>query len=158
MNDELKKRFYSKVDIPYDNMVFGCWEWNAGKYKGGYGRFHIKNECNLAHRASYLLWNGKYPDNFACHTCDNRSCVNPLHLFDGTCKENVKDRVEKNRSHRPNHQGSNSLNTNLTEEQILDIRGRKIIYGVTQYALAEEFKISYKMISAILNRKYWTHI
>jgi len=32
-----------------------------------------------------------------CHTSDNRKCINPSHLFEGTRKENMQDAVTKGR-------------------------------------------------------------
>jgi hypothetical protein len=31
------------------------------------------------------------PGYFACHTCDNRCCINPDHLYEGTHMDNVRD-------------------------------------------------------------------
>src|SRR5262245_30404599 len=33
----------------------------------------------------------------ACHTCDNRPCVNPDHLFEGTKGDNARDSIKKGR-------------------------------------------------------------
>jgi len=159
MNDEQKKRFYSKIDIPYDNMVFGCWEWTGRKSNGGrlfpYGQFDLFDKTYQAHRIAYLLWYGKESDNCVCHTCDNPSCVNPIHLFDATHTDNMKDKVNKKRSYKPNHVGSKNQSSKLTETQVLDIRSRQNQF---HHDIAKEFDISRNAITSIINRKNWKHI
>jgi hypothetical protein len=93
--------------------------------------------------AHEVLSLGEWPKGDVCHKCDNRSCVNPNHLFDGTRKENNEDKARKGRG-----------TARLTEQQVLEIR-KKYKAGVTQRALAEEYGIGQSNIGKItLGRTY----
>lgn len=63
----------------------------------GYGRIWHKGRFELAHRASYLVFNGDIGNSFVLHRCDVKCCINPLHLFLGSQSDNLKDCVAKGR-------------------------------------------------------------
>lgn len=91
----IELKFWILVDIKNDSE---CWEWLGIKYPTNYGRFWFDNKEGVAHRFSYKFLIGDIPKELiACHKCDNRSCVNPHHIFLGTYSDNIIDSVKKKR-------------------------------------------------------------
>lgn len=84
--------------IDHTEHVNGCWFWRGSLRKDGYGRFRMNGKTVLAHRASYFLHYGKVkPGSDVCHTCDNKACVNPEHLYLGDVSSNMRDKVRRSR-------------------------------------------------------------
>lgn len=87
-------RFHEKYAV---DATTGCWNWTGYLYHG-YGIISVGRKPTKAHRFSYMLHIGSIPDGMIiCHTCDNRSCVNPSHLYAGTYADNNRDISERGR-------------------------------------------------------------
>jgi hypothetical protein len=82
------------------NEKSGCWDWCASLTTTGYGQIYVDGKKMKAHRWSYAHFIGDIPLGlFVCHSCDNRSCVNPEHLWLGTASDNNNDARRKGRLH-----------------------------------------------------------
>lgn len=130
-----------------------CWEWQ-GSTRRGYGQFRVKNKYWFAHRLAYVLSKGDPGSLLVCHSCDNKRCCNPDHLWLGTTNDNMADMVTKGRQARSS--GEKNGNSKLTEDQIQQIFELNQL-GHTQRSIADQFDISNQHISRIINGKRWEH-
>jgi len=148
--DSPETRFWEAVDVSGD-----CWEWRGSTRGHGYGALRVNGRTTSAHRFSYELAYGPIPDGlFVCHHCDNPPCVNPAHLFIGTCKDNTRDMLSKGRGNRP--KGVRISRAKLTEDDVRYIRRMRGEIG--QKELAERFGVSQGNISSIQLKRIWEHV
>lgn len=144
--------FWNEVRITSDDNL--CWEWQGACDKDGYGNKTWQNKRNKTH---HLAWS--YPDYvipsgmLICHSCDNRKCCNPKHLFLGTNQDNMSDMVAKNRQAKGEADG----NAKLTAVQVREIRHRYALGNVYQYELAAEYGVHLMTIAYIIRRITWKH-
>lgn len=90
--------FFAKAE----RVASGCWEWRRSTFATGYGKAWDGERVTYAHRVAFRLAVGAIPDGAdVCHSCDNRLCVNPEHLFVGTRADNVRDCIAKGRFSYP---------------------------------------------------------
>lgn len=146
-------RFWSKVDVKARRE---CWPWKAAINDSGYGEFKLSTEDGRAgaHRIAYALFAGVEPTNMIGlvirHKCDRPSCCNPFHLESGTHSDNVRDRVERERSALGNQNGRHVL----TEDQIPAIRAD----GRPLKTIAEAYGVTHWTIQAVKYRRSWRHV
>ncbi len=150
---EQRDRFWSSV--PKDKHPSECWEWLGTIENRGYGVFRIENRVYKSHRLAFFLYNGHIQDDlFICHQCDNRPCVNPHHLQQGTAQDNNTDKILKGRAVYV--LGENHPNHKLTEEQALIIKsttGR-----INAADIAEIFGVSKGLAHHIRKGRAWKHL
>lgn len=142
-------KFLNKIDISSPNK---CWEYPE-ILDDHYGTATLNGQTIPAHRFSaYFFLNFDLNSEFfICHKCDNKRCVNPHHLFVGTCADNMQDLVNKDKQRR-----GTQINTNrLTEKQVNEI---KKLYTTGKYSwknLGILFNVSKPTIGAILKKRNW---
>ena len=157
--------FWSRIDI---QGADACWEWQGARTSSGYGNLGWSGQHVQAHRVAYFLTHGgislqtgfrlegraKRYKRFVLHTCDNRSCCNPKHLFLGSMRANQLDAYKKGRKVQPR---SEHANAKLSPKQIRDIR-RRYDAGALQISLAKEYAVSQRVISLVVRRETYKDV
>lgn len=129
----------------------GCWNYRGGLDSSGYGQIFSggtgKRTRSGAHRLALerkigrTLSGAGVDKEYALHTCDNRKCVNPEHLFVGTHRENMADMARKGRARRPGR---------LSDADVLEIHRLRDEDGLLQREIGAIFGVHQAYISEIL--------
>jgi hypothetical protein len=133
-------RFWPKVQIGN-----GCWLWTAATVPSGYGSLGIDRKQHGAHRISWAIANGRWPDGMVLHRCGTKRCVRPDHLYIGTASQNTEDA----RQHGTLPQGEGHGNAKLTYDDVEAIRTRYAA-GETQTSIANDFPVTQSQVSNIV--------
>lgn len=149
----IQERFWK-----YVTKTETCWIWTGCKSPKGYGRIAdydgVRSQMRLAHCLSFEIHRGPIHSGLhVCHSCDNPPCVNPDHLFLGTNRDNIDDKMAKGRQAK----GSKVWNSKINDDIVREIRRRRA-EGERPGRLAEEFGISGPTVSDLLHGRTWQHV
>lgn len=154
-----EERFWSKIKFGEPDE---CWEWQASVGSHGYGMFGLgwvnkKSRVTTVHTYIFKCLFGMYSKKlWVLHTCDNRKCCNPSHLWLGTQQQNNADMVEKGRARKAI--GSKAGKAILNEEKVIEIKRRILIGNEAQKEIAIEFGVKPCVISNIKRNVIWKSV
>jgi len=144
-------RLIEGLDIPEDRSE--CWLWKRCINKG-YGKISVGVKLVSIHRLVYTIFMGEIPDGkLVCHSCDNRLCGNPAHLWVGSNTDNMYDMTSKGRSIR----GEQRNSAKLKSKDIPKIR-RMLACGYTLECIGKVFGVTSMTISRIKSGLTWKDI
>lgn len=176
LSDTYITRFWSHVDRRGDDE---CWLWTGLKWGNPHdkdnmygclavmaGEWGNRRQTKVrAHRISFYLHNGHWPQHNVLHSCDNPLCVNPAHLRDGTHKENTEDMTKKNRHGGRFEVGHAGIRTSrkLTYEMAQQIRAEHVPHKhggqksseTSIKGLARKYGVSQKLILNVIRGLMW---
>jgi hypothetical protein len=121
-----------------------CWIWKGSVGSHGYGLFYSSAKSFTAHRFAWTLAHGAITKPYICHRCDNRLCVNPNHLFEGTATDNNDDMTRKGRARRVGWPNKS------TPEQVLACRRLWQSGSFTMAAISKLMGITHKQVESAI--------
>lgn len=87
-----RMQFWEKVE---GHGPTSCWQWvGFVNPQTGYGQHRFSSLAETTHRCAWVYTHelviprGQH----VAHTCDNKVCANPVHLYLASAKENARDR------------------------------------------------------------------
>jgi len=162
MKSSVTERFWAKVSI---GGADECWNWKGTPNRYGYGQFRMDwrtTDIRHAHRVAWELTSGNIPDKLlVCHSCDNRLCCNPRHLFLGTHQENTHDAMVKGRLAKGDQlypeQRQQGKKRKLNDLQVIGIMAR-VLQGASKLQTAREFGVNVITVHSIVEGKTHKHL
>lgn len=139
----------------------GCWIWTGKSVsRNGYpsfGSVSLPRRTVRASRYMFFLTHGRWPTGYVLHSCDNRLCVRPDHLHEGSQSENMKECVARGRHKRGARRGDNHPHARLTAETVLELRTRHR-GGERIAALARSIGETYQAVWCAVKGNAWKHL
>jgi hypothetical protein len=152
ISDEM--RFWNQVELTADPNR--CWIWSPRPTNKGvpaYGVFSVRCKNVSAHKFAWITTHRRTPTGVIRHTCDNKWCVNPNHLLEGTNADNSRDMVERNRQAC----GEKNGNAVLDADRVRVIR-RDLKDGRPYREIALNIGVSDSTVRLIALGRIWRHV
>lgn len=123
------------------------------KDTSGYPSMSYRDKKTRIHRYIYEQHYGSIPKGMVIrHKCDDRACINPLHLEIGTQNDNIQDMVKRGRI--ASKVGEKNPRAKLTEMDVKIIRRNKL----SSYKLCKLYGVSPSTIRQIRQYRRWSHV
>jgi hypothetical protein len=151
-----------------------CRLWVGAHNAAGYGLVRTsENHLVYVHRTAFEVYHKRPLQNglFVLHRCDNPACYEPIHLWEGTAKDNIQDCLKKGRHkvergdqssarRRPEClcRGSKSPFAKLTEADVIEIRRVYAESRIGTPALGKQYGVSGQTIYSIVCNNSWRHL
>lgn len=148
-------RFMDRVEPVTES---GCWLWRGPVCRAGYGKIGRGRRGTgtiKTHRLSWELFVGEIPIGLnVLHKCDVPCCVNPRHLWIGSHRENVTDKIRKGRARSGVTRGTDNKNAKIGPAEARAIAADDRF----QRVIAAQYGISRSNVSSIKRRLTWKHL
>ncbi len=125
----------------------GCMKWTGSTNGNGYGTFYLGGGPRKAHRVAFRIYKGYWPRPMCLHNCNNRLCVNPEHLREGTHLDNMTDMQVSGRTART--AGNKNGRTKISDERLpylFHLRNS----GLTYKEISQKVGISWQQVTNII--------
>lgn len=138
----------------------GCLVWHTTNAANGYPQISVSGKTYRANRVILAATLGHPLGKLqACHSCDNRACCNPAHLFAGTKTDNHNDAVAKGRQTLgvagvQKWRGESHGRAKLTEAKVRAIRKETCLHR----EIAEKYGVSIGHTEHIRGNRRWKHV
>ena len=170
---KMLETFFSKLEwlgpkpntISLETIPRGtCIIWGGQVRPDGYGLVNIPRPLRAdfggranvrAHRMAFEIFHkASIPDGLVIrHSCDIPPCCNPHHLLVGTYQDSSTDAVTRGRHAHGRSHGCVKLSEGTAREII-----RRIYKGQAGSDIADKFKVSKQLITAIRKGRAWSHL
>lgn len=148
MDKRTTRLLYEEIECKVYINDNNCWIWRGQKNKNGYGIVYNSGKKVSAHRLSYMIAHNTMitPEQYVCHACDSKDCVNPSHLYLGDAKSNGHD-------YKMSNIGRVDL-LHMPKEKALAIRAQ---YNKTKdpIAVAESHDMSAADVKLVIDYEGW---